>query len=250
MSMNPFAGRISSSSPVWSLSAVMLVSGFLLSLAYVTNQAHAATRAASEGTSTAQPDPKINQELVDLREEVKKLRLENTKLQNSVAAETGQAKVLNESLQELKVFSGLTDVTGPGITITLRDIKGNSDLPIEETIIHDLDVLKVVNELWNAGAEGVAVNGNRITVSSSVRCVGTTVLIDTVRVASPYNIQAIGDAKSLYGALTFPGGIFDQYKIIDKRMIEIAQVDKMFLPPYGGSTKRKYLRPVEDKEKS
>ena len=71
--------------------------------------------------------------------------------------------------------------------------------PVElsENIIHDQDVLRVVNELWASGAEAISINNIRLGPNSSVRCVGPVVNVNGAKVASPIKIRAIGDQDTL-----------------------------------------------------
>lgn len=224
-----------------------LLLGIMMTSAVRTNRASAArserTKAIDGAITT---DKKTQDELARLRKEVSRLGEENSKMQQAIAKETNQAEVLYESIRSLKQFAGLTVVEGPGVRITLTDSKKANNDMIEDSIIHDTDILKVANELWNAGAEAIAVNGNRVALGTNFRCVGSTILVDSVKVASPITIQAIGDSNSLKGALTMPGGIVNELSNVDPQMVQLIIVDKMTLPPFAGSTTRKYMKTVEE----
>lgn len=251
---NPFSRKITKKNWVIPISMMMLVMGFMLALAWMTKE-NRSTR-----LDMLAPDQKVrlttgtldlSHEYEKLLAEVKKLREENTKFQNAMAKETGQARLLNESLQGAKHFAGLTEVEGPGVTITLRDYQGNnSRLPdLRFRAIHDTDILMLVNELWNAGADAVSVNNHRIVTGANFRCVGSVILVNNMRIAPPILIQVIGDPDTLTGALTLPGGILDDIRNTGHPdMVEVEKVKKMRLPAYGGSTTFKYSRlPKETK---
>ena len=85
-------------------------------------------------------------------------------------------------------------------------------------LIHDRDIRDVVNELRAAGAEAVTVNGQRITVSSSIRCAGPIVLINQDEMATPFIIQAIGDPDKLLSALNIRNGVLDQIRTFGSDM--------------------------------
>lgn len=248
--MNPFATRISGQSPIVPLSVMAFVLGFMISVAWITNDARAQrirTVDPDQAVRLGTGDLNFQDEYKTLKDEVVRLRQENTALQNAMAKETGEAKLLNESLQQAKAFAGLTEVEGPGIIVTLNDGKDRIDAPMVDSIVHDTDVLKVVNELWNAGAEAVSVNGNRVVTNTNFRCVGSVILVDNVKIATPVVIQAIGDKKTLMGAMKLPGGIVSELTSVDPRMAQLAVVDKMRLSAYGGATEMKHLRSVESK---
>jgi uncharacterized protein YlxW (UPF0749 family) len=113
---------------------------------------------------------------------------------------------------------GLTPVKGEGIVIRLADNPqaaadaGPDAGPFLPGIVHDFDLLQVVNELRSAKAEAIAVNGIRITGYTPIRCVGPVIYINFESVAAPFTVQAIGNADSLESAVSMPGGIIENLK--------------------------------------
>lgn len=243
---NPFNVSKSVGSQIWTISAMTALLGFMTSIAFRTNRARADFKDPDQNVRVASSDTRTQEELIKLRGEVTNLRSENGKLQSAMSGKKDTTKVLSETLETLKLYSGLTEVSGPGIKVVLSDGDKAIDAPTGDKTIHDIDVLKVVNELWNAGAEGIAVDGNRVVIGSNFRCVGTTILVDSVKVSSPIEIRAIGKAKDLSGALKMPEGIFDEITRTDPKMIRVEMVEKLTLPAFSGSTARKYLNPAGD----
>jgi len=180
--------------------------------------------------------------------EVKKLHQDNTRLEQALSGHTSETQALNESLQELKLFAGMTPVVGPGVVVTLRDSPKFSGSGLDpggtqpDSIIHDVDALKVCNELIASGAEAIAVNNHRIAGNSSLRCVGTTILVNDVKIASPVIIQAIGDPKTMIGAMNMPGGVLAEIRQTDPRMVQIEAVSSQMLPEYVGKTTRNFAK--------
>jgi len=254
--LNPFALRKSSNSWVIPVSLLTLIVGFLTSLAWITQ----ADR--TERLSRLSPDIRtrltageldLSAEYQSVREEVAKLRADKGRLENLLAQGQNASKEINLSLQEAKMFAGLTEVEGPGILVTLND----SQRPAEDAfdpagqIIHDTDVVKVVNELWAAGAEAISVNNKRVGPATSFRCVGPTILVDGVKIASPVQIRAIGDSETLYGGMLLPGGILDEIKQYDPKMVHVEPVKKMRMPAFAGSTSPKFMKtPADERDKS
>jgi len=174
---------------------------------------------------------------------VKTLREENGTLTNSLASQTGVGKVLNDQLEETKMFACLTEVEGPGVEITLRDGGKSDDNPNIDKTIHDADVLSVVNELWLSGAEAISVNDIRLSPRSTIRCIGPVIEIDTRRVATPIYVRAIGDPKVLApGLQNLPGGIIETLQATDPNMALVETADYLKLPAYDGSTDFKFGR--------
>ena len=82
---------------------------------------------------------------------------------------------------------------GEGIIININD--GND-------LIHQEDIVILLDELKNAGAEAISVNGQRIVSNTYVYCDGSVILIDGVKIGNPFVIKAIGDSQTIYGAIT------------------------------------------------
>jgi uncharacterized protein YlxW (UPF0749 family) len=238
--MNPFASRISGNSWVTPVSAMSLVLGFMIAMAWVNKETRTSRLGligVAQGTRVQSGSVDMEEAVANAQAEIAKLRQENTKLQNAMASQTSSTKALNDSLQETKILAGLTELEGPGIRVELRDSKKPaSGIFPADLIIHDVDVLKVVNELWNAGAEAVTVNNHRVVGGTSFRCVGSVILVDNVRISSPVIIRAIGDPATLQGALELPEGVLSDLKEIDPAMVGILKVDKQRVPAYAGST--------------
>ncbi len=90
-------------------------------------------------------------------------------------------------------------------------------------VVHDGDLLEVVNALKNAGAEAISINNQRITNSSSITCIGNVIKINGEKVSVPYVINAIGLPEKLYGSITMPGGYIKQLED-DGIQVSISQV--------------------------
>lgn len=233
-----------------------LVLGFMIAMAWVTET----NRLSRYGLLEPTQKSRVSEAAIDLngvkqlRDEVTKLRDDNTKLQNGLAKGNESSKLLNDSLQETKVFAGLTAVEGPGVTVTLRDSSrgpmklGDQVVYTQDMNIHDVDVLKVVNELFSAGAEAIAVNDHRIAGPSSIRCVGPTILVNDVKVATPMQIKAIGDPKTLIGALNLNGGVLAEIRSTDSNMVSIEEEKYIKLEPFSGRTEFRYAKVPKDQK--
>lgn len=249
--MDPFR-KSASGSWVWPVSGLALVVGCLASVAWITDSTNKGRFErlpvdVRERLMTRKLDQQS--ELMSLREEIETLRGENDKLQRQVAeGSRGSEDILN-SLQNTKLFAGLTEAEGPGLTIILRDSKKPVDNILDPSggIIHDTDVLKAVNELWNAGAEAIAVNGRRVGPRSNFRCVGSTILVDSIKIATPIRIEVIGDQQTLLGAMDMPGGPLDEIRSVDPQMVQIEMVERHRLPAYTGPMSSKYAKVAEGK---
>jgi uncharacterized protein YlxW (UPF0749 family) len=154
---------------------------------------------------------------------------------------------LRRDLRNYKMALGLLRAKGPGIHLVLDD---SAVEPADSAlIIHDYDILAVVNELRGAGAEVIAVNGQRITPFTAVRCVGVVIHVNDIAIPSPYEIEAIGDPKVLASALQLPGGVLSQLKPLNIK-VTLQQVDSLTLPAVTEEPKFRFARPVVEEEGS
>lgn len=132
---------------------------------------------------------------------------EAKKLAAEVAAlRDAQLATEDPGVRQLEVESGSVAVSGPGMQVELNEPTAPTASPnarpgttpqTQVAVIHDKDIRAVVNELWSAGAEAVAVNGLRLSSTSFIRFAGESVLVDFQPISPPYSIQAIGNRNGL-----------------------------------------------------
>ena len=116
----------------------------------------------------------------------------------------------------LVALAGYAPLSGEGVVVILSDRKVLSFKGKTGTtpgLVHDYDVLTVVNELRSAGAEGISVGGVRLTNQSGIRCVGPQILVGKVPIAIPVRIEAVGNAALLSAHLKIKGGVADGFKV-------------------------------------
>ncbi|MBM3460595.1 MAG: DUF881 domain-containing protein [Armatimonadetes bacterium] len=206
------------------------------------------------------PQPNINQDLSRMVKylEVEKSRLiadldeerEKKRQYEAAMGEKGDTlKLLKDEIDKVRMQAGLVPVKGPGVEVRLEDSAkkpGAEDDPYF-FIIHDVDIQAFVNELWAAGAEAISVNDQRVVASTSVRCVGPTVLVNSVRLTPPYIIRAVGAPPTLETALKMPGGVMASLEAsIQKGVrIDIQRKTEQILPEYKGSGVFRYAQPVD-----
>lgn len=112
------------------------------------------------------------------------------------------ATELARNVQAESVAAGTMSVTGPGLRVVLSDAPTTDpDTQDPDDRVQDIDLQVLVNGLWAAGAEAVAVNGQRLTATSAIRSAGDAVLVDMVALSSPYTVDAIGNAGRLQADL-------------------------------------------------
>lgn len=155
----------------------------------------------------------------------------------------------NKIGEDLRTAAGLTALEGPGIIVTIDDSKksAKADEDLNLYLVHDEDLLKVINGLRAAGAEAISINGQRMTAVSELRCAGPTLSVNNVRSAPPYEIRAIGESKTLENAMKMRGGVAETLKVWGIQL-EIRTSEDVLVPAYKGTTQLKYARVMDRQE--
>lgn len=177
-----------------------------------------------------------------------KLQLEKYQNENMYLRKQLKDYDRDSEIVRLRMASGLVPLKGKGVFITLSDSEKklkNYEDPVFYIVHYDqLELL--VNELWAAGAEAVSINNYRIGNTTGFSCAGTTILVDTKRLAPPYEISAIGDPKNLKNALMMPGGFVEQQILSFNLKFVIETADEIEIPAFKGSISFDYAQPVEE----
>lgn len=184
------------------------------------------------------------EEIRHLREEVDRLRTQLSGYEKAMAEGKTATERLTAELHRLRVLAGLTKVRGPGIIVRVTDAPEPPAGVPSEGIVHDSDLLMIVNELRNAGAEAIAINDQRVVATTAIRCVGTLITVNGARISPPYEIVAIGDPDKLTKALTMPGGIVDGLKQFGV-VVNIARYPDVIVPSLGVTPPLQFARPTE-----
>ena len=110
-------------------------------------------------------------------------------------------------MELMGILSGATEVHGPGVKLVVDDAKdsgagGDGDPRGTSSFsdagrVRDRDMQRVVNGLWESGAEAVSINGQRLTALSAIRAAGDAILVDNRPLVPPYTVLAVGDGKNL-----------------------------------------------------
>ncbi|MBE3581411.1 MAG: DUF881 domain-containing protein [Thermoanaerobacteraceae bacterium] len=232
-----------------SLVLICFLSGLLVSWQFRSHMAGSAETQKDTGLvdiikALDDENTALQNQIGSLRQELEETREQHTRYQ-------GQLREIQDQIDELKVLAGLVPLGGPGIVVTLDDNNAGAQLAKtgspatynpEDYIIHDRHILYLVNELKAAGAEGIAINGERLITGSHIRCVGTVILVNSTRLAPPYEIQAVGNPDRLEAAaLRAPE--FVDLKNRDFP-VKVVKVEHLVLPAYKGGLPSDHMRPV------
>lgn len=192
------------------------------------------------------------QRVEDLSRQLSKVEKEREALLSEVYAlrtATG-AEAATRELQRVKMGAGLLPVQGPGVVVTIDDSKRPSK-PGENPniyLIHDDDILKVINELWAAGAEAISINDQRLVANSEIRCAGPTLSVNNTRYSPPYEISAIGEPKTLESSLKLRGGVIETLQFWGIQ-VSVKKQELVKVPAYKGAFQFQYAKPLEEGKK-
>ena len=166
-------------------------------------------------------------------------------IRESVTKRDTNSETYEKDIKTANKILGLSDVTGEGITITIADSQiANSQLSglidIDSLLVHYSDIIQLINELKNAGAEAISVNDERIVPTTAVTCDGNVILVNGQKIGSPFVIKAIGNPEMLLG-ITRPGGYISLMEG-DGIEINIKKSDNISISKYNGVISSKYLK--------
>jgi len=178
----------------------------------------------------------LGKQLVQLRTDVAEAR---RRLSTSSAEEARR-------LREVQIWAGTTAMSGPGLEVRLSDsaeVK-ESESDRESLSVHDVDLQLVVNALWAAGAEAMAVNGQRLVSTSPIRAAGETITVNFRPLVPPYKIEVIGADKQLFERSEVAQR-FRQW--VDDYGLGFAVKDKatIVVPAYAGTLQLSSARPTD-----
>lgn len=175
---------------------VIAVFGVLVSLAAVQASRDEPITDAGRATLIA----RIEQErggLEDSRARIADLTRENRELTEGITELTRTRQQAEAEVRRLRLTTGYLAATGGGVRIQVSG-NPNGD-PIQQ--VTDADLAMLTNGLWEAGAEAIAINGQRLNPLGPIRNVGSAVHVNTVPLSPPYVVRAIGDPRTLQADL-------------------------------------------------
>ena len=213
---------------------VCIVTGFIIGYSYNLSKDR-----RESGTITSAEYQKENvyrQQLIDQQERnkqlVEELSLLEKKLrqyEQQVASEEQHYEDMLTEVNKLRLLLGHLPAKGEGVRIQLEDgdYDPSSTNP-NDYIIHESHLFKLINELKIAGAEGIAVNGQRLHANSYIVCNGPVITIDGKQYPAPFIVEAVGNKNTLVQAIEITGGVVDQL-LNDKIKLTIEKRDQIAL---------------------
>ena len=221
----------------WLIALVCVLIGFMVAVQFRTAQ-------DAKGSLSQQRIEEISDRLLQTEHERDELSEELHKMQTAAASADNQ-----QDKDLLRYRAALVPLEGEGVIVRMDDSTKPAKAGENPNlyVIHDDDLLRVVNELRAAGAEAIAINGQRLTGTSEIRCAGPTLSVNNVRSSAPFEIRAIGDKKSLENALRMRGGVAETLGVWGIQL-DIKASNDVYIPPYRGSIRQSYARETAERE--
>lgn len=167
-------------------------------------------------------------------------RLEEARTEAATNSEV-DAEIENE-IKKNNALLGLTEVKGTGVIIRLdenREISEEEIIDVNSYLVHDGDLIHIVNELFNAGADAISINGKRIVSTTSILCDGNIIRVNDEIVGVPIEIKAICYPAASYN-LRRKGGYLS-LMVAGGVIVEMENSDDITIPKYEGVYKYEYI---------
>lgn len=197
---------------------------------------HFRTQLASENEGDlARILASLSTESSALQDELASLKVQLATLQSNSAEQGSVSAQTQAQLNSLEVLAGTVPVTGPGNSITVND--PNNQVTYEVLV-------DTVQELRDAGAEAIAINGRRVGVASAFTKKDNRIGLDGVTLPTPYVIEAIGPAATMEGGLKIPGGALDTMQALRGVTVDVRRDNTLDLPALTQAPQFSSARPV------
>ena len=235
--------------PSWqvTLGVALLALGFLIA-AQLAAEGPRVRYTTLERSPLVETTLRLQSQQDELKSRIVSLRTSIQEVEHQGAGSAAALGDLNDRLEEARIAAGLIALTGTGIVLKLED----STEPVapggneSDYLAGAADVRTVVGLLWQAGAEAIAINGERVVGATAIIDVGGAVLVNAAYIAGPYQITALGP-KDLFGRLSAAPG-WEEFVRTRRGSFGIgiswAEPERVDIPAYAGSVTLRESRAV------
>ncbi|MBI2323448.1 MAG: DUF881 domain-containing protein [Chloroflexi bacterium] len=188
---------------------------------------------------------RLQEEQTSLKAQLTDIRAKLDDLQRTAAAQSGAVRDLQVRIEDLKATAGLTEARGEGVVVTVDTVRAPGAKEQERGVCLAPDLTDIVNAAWRGGARAVAVNDERLVVSSSVYCVGATIVVNGTIVSAPFAVSAVGPPATILGVIDDPTQLRDLKRRRDQLAIDlrVTRSPLLTLPPYTGPLSARSAKP-------
>lgn len=193
---------------------------------------------------------KLYAEVSNLKEKYNAYNEKLEKYEHQLSSEKEIREEVSEEIFQNKLQLGTIPVEGPGVKIVLNDadkesFEGGTYEENKLKLIHNTDIIQVINDLKNAKVEAISLNGQRITNVSDIYCDGTFIGINSgIKLLAPFYIEVIGDKTSIKEYMMRSDGYL-QILMLRKIYVDIQEKDKIIVPATNNNKKPKNIKSIE-----
>lgn len=235
--------------PSWqvTLGAALLALGFLIA-AQLGTEAPRVRYTTQERTPLLETATELQAQQDELKAKILGLREDIQAVEGQGVGSADLVRQLNAELEEARIAAGLIPLTGTGIVLQLDD----SQAPVPpggsqaDYLVGSRDIRTVVEELWLAGAEAIAINAERVTPTTAIIDIGPSLLVNSAYLAPPYQVAALGPAD-LYDRLSRSAGFVEFVRARAEGFgirLSFAEPDSVDMPAFAGTVTLRYSRPI------
>jgi uncharacterized protein YlxW (UPF0749 family) len=187
--------------------------------------------------------------LVGLRRDTERLRAQVEQARRAAAARRVGAAEGDAAVARASLVAGLRAVRGEGLRVVLDDAPPDrrrdpaGDVHVNDLVVHSEDVQAALNALWRAGAEAVAINGERVVATSGVLCVGNTLLLNGTVHSPPYALVAVGAVRDRFDDDPLVGRLHRDAEAFGLRFT-VEHGDELRVPAYDGAAALRFASAV------
>ena len=234
--------------PSWqiTLGAALLGLGFLIA-AQLSSEGPRVRYTTQERTPLVETATALQRRQDDLKARILALRDQIQATEHAGEGSAALVRELNDALQDARIAAGLIPLTGTGIVVQLEDSSEPPAPGADESdyLVGAHDLRTIAEELWAAGAEAIAINGERITATTAIIDVGPSILANAAYLAGPYQITAIGPDE-LYPRLSASQRFADFIRSRASGFgikVSVAEPEQVDMPAFAGTVTLRYARP-------
>jgi uncharacterized protein YlxW (UPF0749 family) len=242
--VSAIVGRLRSI-PSWqvTLGLALLALGFLIA-AQLASERPRVRYTTQERSPLIETVSELQAQQDDLKSTILDLRQQIQDLEGQGEGSALLVRQLNEALQEARIAAGLVALTGAGVVFRVEDAVQTGQAAKDTARVTARDLRTLVEELWLAGAEAVAINNERVLAATAVIDIGGSVLVNSAYLAPPYQVSAIGPTD-LYQRLSGSRGFVEFVRLRAQAggiKISFAERDSVRVPAFAGTVNLAYAR--------
>ncbi|KRQ86583.1 hypothetical protein ABG79_01566 [Caloramator mitchellensis] len=229
------------SSQVW-IGIICIILGFMISYQFKYTKSPRYKYSSRQFENLVKEAEDLKKQRDELQKKLNETQARIEEIEKSVTSSSKIASQLKEEIDSLRFLSGLTDLEGPGIEITITPINDIANKQASQ--VYYKDIIDIVNELNSAGAEAISINDERYVGRTQIRQAGLSIKINDSKFnpGQPFVIKAIGDPSILEGAFKMPDSVIELLRKLGGFDIKIVRSENIKILKYNKLLEYKYVK--------